>query len=380
MTFFLDRIKKDDYSPVRNVKQVETRNSKVETPLPWASRLRNVATVLVIAIHVSAPVAQEHPDLNSSIWWAGNLWDALGRPSVNLFVMLSGFLLFDKSYSTGVFLKKRFIRVLIPSLFWMLIYLVYGHIANNDPTTLKAALIKLVEGPVHYHLWFVYLILGLYLMYPILRPWVQQARERDYWYFFAICILGTWVYKILVAFWGIKIGLYFELYTNQIGHFVLGYYLGNKVAAGAGNPHPCIEPWAFSRRQLIALGWTLVVVGMGATALGSYWHSTAQGGFQPFFYDYLTPTVTIGAVGWMLLARHSWNNRPLLEVESLFAAASFGIYLAHVIVMDWLSECGYWHSKVHPLKAIPIVVAMVVLLSFTFVLLLRAIPYGKKIA
>ena len=50
------------------------------------------------------------------------------------------------------------------------------------------------------------------------------------------------------------------------------------------------------------------------------------------------------------------------------------------MVMDWLGECGYWHSKVHPVKAIPIVVAMVVLLSFTFVLLLRALPYGKKVA
>lgn len=366
-------------TPVVSEPSANMPSSNASTPLLWASRLRNAATVLVIAIHVSAPVAHEYPDLNTSIWWAGNWWDALGRPSVNLFVMLSGFLLFEKTYPIGLFLQKRFVRVLIPAFAWMLVYLFYGHLANNDPADVKAALIKLVEGPVHYHLWFIYLILGLYLMYPVLRPWVQQARERDYWYFFTLCIVGTWLYKILVAFWGIKIGLYFELYTNQLGHFVLGYYLGNKVAADTPATHPGISPWSLSRRQLVRLGWGLIVLSTSATALGGFWHSTAQGSFQPFFYDYLTPTVTLGAVGWMLVARHSWNQRPLLELESLFAAASFGIYLGHVLVMDWLSECGYWHSKIHPAKAIPIVVALCVLLTFTFVLLLRTLPLGKKI-
>lgn len=361
--------------------QLETQNSKLETEstLAWASRLRNVATVLVIAIHVAAPVAHEYPDLNSSIWWAGNWWDAWGRPSVNLFVMLSGFLLFSKNYSTGVFLRKRFVRVLIPALAWMVMYLVYDHQVNQDPGSLRDALARLVEGPVYYHLWFIYLILGLYLMYPILSPWVRQAQESDFRYFFAVCILGTWVYKILEVFFGLKIGLYFELYTNQVGHFVLGYYLGHKVAKGEKSSHPGIEPWRLNARQLTRLGWVLVVLMGGCTAMGTYWHSIAHGTFQTFFYDYLTPATTLGAVGWMLLARHSWNSRPLLEVESLFAAASFGIYLAHVIVMIWLSECGYWHSKAHPVKAIPIVISMSVLLSFIFVLIIRALPFGKKI-
>ncbi len=348
--------------------------------LPWADRLRNAATVLVIAIHVAAPVVQEYPDFNTTHWWSGNFWNSLGRPAVNLFVMLSGFLLFGKQDSTGTFLRKRFTRVLIPSLFWMLIYMIYGHIANNDPATASQILPKLIRGPVHYHLWFIYLILGLYLMYPVLRPWVQQAKESEFRYFFLLCIVGTWGYKILITFLDIKIGLSLELFTNQLGHFVLGFYLGNKVAAGEQAPVPGIAPWPLTRRQLVALGWALIACGTAATALGGYWHSSSAGVFQPFFYDYLTPTVTTSAVGWLLLARHSWNKRPLLEVESLFAAASFGIYLAHVIVIDWLGECGYWHSKSHAARTIPVMIGMVTVFSFTVVLLIRALPFGKKIA
>ncbi len=356
-------------------------DTKPQAPnnLAWADRLRNVATVLVVAIHVASPVAHGYPHFNTWHWWAGNWWDALGRPAVNLFVMLSGFLLLGKDYPTGSFLRKRFVRVLIPGLFWMALYLIYGHIAKNDPATVGQALVKIVQGPVHYHLWFIYLILGLYLTYPLLRPWVRQAGEQDFWYFFAVCALGTWVYKILAAFFDIRIGLYFELFTNQVGHFVLGYYLGTKTLAGEPAAATGIRPWALNRRQMLALAWALIVGGTVTTAVGGYWHSVTHGAFQPYFYDYLTPNVTLSAAGWFLLARHAWNNRPLLEVEAEFAAASFGIYLAHVFVIDWWGQCGYWHSKTNAAKAIPVLIGLVTLISFMAVQFIRVLPWGKKI-
>ncbi|MCC6461453.1 MAG: acyltransferase family protein [Saprospiraceae bacterium] len=356
-----------------------TKTIPTSAPLLWADRLRNWATVLVIIIHLSAPIAHQFPDFDTWQWWAGNWWDALGRPAVNLFVMLSGFLLLSKDYPTIPFLQKRLTRVLIPALFWMGIYLIYGHLAKNDPPSLGQALLKIVQGPVHYHLWFIYLILGLYLMYPVLRPWVRQAREQDFWYFFVVCMLGTWFMKLFYVFFGVKIGLHFELFTNQVGHFVLGYYLGHKVLAGETTEAPGIAPWRWSKRGVLLLGWGLAIGGTVATALGGYWHGKAAGVFQTYFYDYLTPNVTLAAAGWLLVARHSWNRRPLLEIEQEFSAASFGIYLAHVLVLDWWSQCGYWHSVTYAAKAIPILVSMVTLTTFSAVLLIRALPGGKKI-
>ncbi|TNE60387.1 MAG: hypothetical protein EP344_07400 [Bacteroidetes bacterium] len=348
--------------------------------LAWADRLRNIATVLVIIIHVTSPVVQEYPNLDSHLWWAGNLWNTLGRPAVNLFVMLSGFLLFSKDYPLGLFLRKRFTRVLIPAAFWMVLYLIYGHIANQDPASWHQAIVKLVQGPVHYHLWFIYLIIGLYLMYPVLQPWVRKAREQDFLYFFIVCIIGTWGYKTLLAFSGVRIGLHFEIFTNQIGHFVLGYYLGSKAASSETPSRPGLAPWPLHQRQMLTLARMLIIGGAAITAAGGYWHSTRTGNFQPYFYDYLTPAVTLGAAGWMLLARHGWNQRPLLKVEQLFAAGSFGIYLVHVLVLDGLTESSRWLGlNPRGIWTIPLTAALAVLLSFTAVLLIRALPFGKKI-
>ena len=348
-------------------------------PLYWADRLRNVATVMVVAIHVSGSVAQGNTEYDTLFWWSGNFWDALSRPSVPLFVMLSGFLLLGKDYPLGEFLQRRFSRVVIPALFWMVIYSYYNFRAKGSPATVAEALRGIVERSVHYHLWFIYLIIGLYLIYPILRPWIKAAREQDYWYFFIVWAIGALLYKILWMFFGISIGIYFELFSNNCGYFVAGYYLGNKAAAGSPNDGN-IQPWRLSERQLIWLAWGLITLGTAVTAGGSWWASKAYGNvFHLYFYDYLTPNCAMAAAGWFLLAKWAFNRSPLLDIEKDLAAASFGIYFIHVLMIDWWSFMGYWHSRIHPAAGIPIVVCLVTLFSFLAISFIRILPGGQKV-
>lgn len=116
--------------------------------------------------------------------------------------------------------------------------------------------------------------------------------------------------------------------------------------------------------------------------LGTYWLNsgwTPGASFDVYFYDYLTPNVGFSAIGWFLLIRFGWSASPLHEVEKDFSAASFGIYLAHVLVMDWWGQCGYWHSGQHPLKGVPVLIGIVTLTTFLAVQLIRVLPFGKKI-
>jgi surface polysaccharide O-acyltransferase-like enzyme len=346
----------------------------------WADRLRNIATLMVIAIHLAAPIAFEYPDLNTSWWWTGNIINSMTRPGVPLFVMLSGFLLLSKDYDLIDFLKRRFSRVIIPALFWMSYYLYNNHFINNKPASLKEGLLELVSGPVHYHMWFIYLIIGLYLIYPILRPWVRQASERDLIYFLLLCMFATWFYKPLYHFTGQQIGVYFELLSNNCGHFVLGYYLGQKTCRTSHTGS--LSSWPCSDRQLGFIGLGLVLFGTMATSLASYWLNIGRGDdvkFDVIFYDYLMPNVGIGAIGWFLLAKQWMNNPPLKAFEVAFAAASFGIYFVHVRILDWWAYLGFWHSRWHPIKGLPILIIQVTLISFIVVALIRSLPGGKKI-
>jgi surface polysaccharide O-acyltransferase-like enzyme len=364
------------------MEQSGVQQPKSTENLFWADRLRNIATVMVIAIHVAAPVAHVPTDFHSSWWWSGNFWNALSRPGVPIFVMLSGFLLLSKDYPLQDFLKRRFSRVVIPALFWMLVYSFYGFLAKGSPATVVEMLRNIVVSPVHYHLWFIYLIIGLYLIYPVLRPWVKSARDVDFQYFLVMSMIGAWLYKILALFFQLPIGIYFELFTNNCGYFVLGYYLGTKRASDDVANAGLLRPWRFTERQLIWLGVALVVLGTAGTAFGSYWLNIdfqPGGHFDVYFYDYLTPNVGLSAAGWFLLIRYGWQKMPLLEVEKAFTAASFGIYFSHVLIMDWWGKCGYWHSGQHPFKGLPVLIGLVTCLTFLAILFLRVLPGGKKI-
>lgn len=347
-------------------------------PLRWADRLRNLATVMVITIHVAAPIAAGRTDYDSSWWWWGNIYNSLSRASVPLFVMLSGFLLFSKDYPLVPFLKRRFTRVLIPALFWMLAYMIYASQVEGQPASLAVALRSLVEGPVYYHLWFIYLILGLYMTYPILKPWVQRASEVEFRYFFLLCILGTWVLKAMLTFLHFGIGLYIELFTNNAGYFVLGYYLGVKpfdapTATG-------IRAWSVGPKRLVWLAVALIVAGTSITAIGSWWGCKTYGNtYFPYFYDYLTPGVGGAAIGCFLLARLTFNGPALTEFEAKFAESSFGIYFIHVFMMIWWSAAGFWHSRGPAISCVPIIVGIISLSSFLAIMFLRALPGGDKV-
>lgn len=350
----------------------------------WADRLRNVATVMVVALHTSAPVAEQFQPHERLEWWAANFWDGCTRCSVPLFVMLSGYLLLGKDYTLGDFFRRRFTKVIIPALFWIGVYMFYGYAAHNDPATWQQALKNLADRTVHYHLWFIYLIVGLYMVYPILRPWVRSAKDQDFYYF-----LGMWAavalgYKIIYTFFHIGLGIYFELFTNNAGYFVLGYYLGQKVPLDGRAPADTgstIQPWTFTQSQWRWLAVGLILFGSAITMGGTYWASAVfkNGLFHNYFYDYLTPNVAITAAGWFMLALVRMNGSPFFEVEKLFAACSYGIYFIHAIVLDWWSVSGYWHSKIHPVYCIPIVFTLATVLSFTVILLIRSLPGGDKI-
>ena len=394
---------------------------------PWPDRLRNLATVMVIGIHAAAPIAHgEGSDFNSSWWWSGNFWNSLTRPAVPLFVMLSGYLLLGKDYSLPDFLKRRFSRVVIPAIFWMLIYCLYGYLANGSPATIGAALKSLVTGPVHYHLWFIYLIIGLYLVYPILRPWVRTASNQDFLYFFVMWSIGTWIYKALAVFAQMPIGIYFELFSNNCGYFVMGYFLGNRVSmkdevgsmkyevGSRKDEVRSMKDDVGSRKDEVgsrkdelpndpgtnkihhtsyfilhtsyfilhnSIPWLLIVVGTAATMVSSYIINTFfwNGHTNVYFYDYLTPNVAISAIGWFLLAKTAFNSKPLLDIERDFSAASFGIYFAHVLVMDYCGKLGYWHSLAHPIFVAPMLTTMIASLTFLAIALIRVLPGGQRV-
>jgi surface polysaccharide O-acyltransferase-like enzyme len=109
--------------------------------------------------------------------WAVGWINSLFRSCVPLFVMISGFFLFSVG-DERVFFRKRFTRVLTPFIVWCIVYAFYYYAQGQ--ASLATTFVNIAKIPVNYgtdvgHLWFVYMLMGIYLMAPVLSPWVVSA-------------------------------------------------------------------------------------------------------------------------------------------------------------------------------------------------------------
>lgn len=123
----------------------------VSNRIVWADLLRLVAIFMVICIHCSdpfnvSPGARSNPDYN---FW-GSLYGAFLRPCVPLFVMLTGMLLLPVQQDTGLFYRKRMLRIIVPFLIWSVVYNLFPcltGLAGGDSSVLSRMFAYAGENP-----------------------------------------------------------------------------------------------------------------------------------------------------------------------------------------------------------------------------------------
>ena len=114
-------------------------------------------------------------------WWTVNVYGAIGHLGVPLFVLLSGALLLDSSKADeplGVFFKKRFRRIGLPVIFWSIAYFAWDFYVHGKPLSVDNIVQGVFSG-AYVHLWFLYLLIGLYLITPVLRVLVKHLDMKD---------------------------------------------------------------------------------------------------------------------------------------------------------------------------------------------------------
>ena len=145
-----------------------------------------------------------------TVWMSGYAVISIG---VNLFIMISGYLLLDKAESVKDFFKKRFFSILPLFAVFNIVYIYfYNH---------SFMAIKKISAP---HFWYIYMILGLYLLTPWLRKVLQYA-EKETFYVVVLWFLCNILNPYLQFFRLPKIPFSHFPITGFIGYYILGYYL-----------------------------------------------------------------------------------------------------------------------------------------------------------
>ena len=359
-----------------NVDSIQARPAP-ESPVDSASpgrdlrldAMRAAAALAVVLLHVSSNVDDSLDSGPMSGWWVGNIGDSFSRWAVPLFVMISGALLLSSTtrLSPLGFYRRRARKILVPLLFWSLFY-TWLRMATS-PSDYDAAhgwwwnvLYPIVMGLPYHHLWFLYVIAGLYLVAPFLLVFVQASSPQLLRSFLVVGFLIATAFSVSTTLLSIDSGPMFFLFPLYIPYFVAGYYLRS---------HHGLKP-----RPLVS-----VAVVAGCVALLSalfYWlqplgsNNADELTHSPLSLPVMAMSLVIFQLG--LVAPVERLGRAAVSIIRTLSAASYGIYLVHPLWLVVFFKLGFTPQWVHPLLGIPAMTAAAFALSTLTAMLIARIP------
>ena len=345
----------------------------VDGRLAYADLLRVLASIAVIVLHISASQFRQTA-IGSTEWTVLCTYDSLMRWCVPMFVMLSGAFLLDPKKSVrlrDIFLKY-ILRVLVALLVWGVFYalLDYGHSGWHFTWAgIKSALGYVLRAQTRYHLWFLYMIIGLYLVTPILRAFVRGASRGTFHWFFVLTFMVYSVLPTLQALWPDRLALPMawvnkfdiHLVLGYVGYYVAGYYLKNYTLG----------------RLAEFIIYILGILGAVATVWGTTALSVRAGAFNETLFEYRSPNVACMAVAIFVLFRYVLgvsDERSRRQRLGGISKITFGIYLVHMFFITLLQHFGITTLSFNPILSVPVLSAVVFLCSFAVSWLISKIP------
>ena len=293
--------------------------------IPYLDGLRVFAIVAVVTVHVTCMF---YTNAGISDWYAACTYGSLVRWCVPVFCMISGALfLTKKELSLGSLYSRYIKRIVIAFLFWSTIYAI---LYSSHPFSAKEFIGNIAHG--HYHLWFLFMICGLYIALPILRLIFANRIVLRYF------LMVSFIVAFVIPFF-FDISHSFGIIENFIERLEHGYNrMGLHLFFGFtsyflwGGVLKTYELCPQRRRVLYATG---VFCGFLIVILTSLLHQRNGTGVNEVFYNYTGLLVFVLSISIFIYGRYSrWFEQLSKTVLTKISDLVFGVYLIHIIILD----------------------------------------------
>jgi surface polysaccharide O-acyltransferase-like enzyme len=340
--------------------------------IDWISNLRLIALYAVIILHCTAPLLMGYGKVPMNDWWMADFLNALVRFAVPAFVMITGALLLHREYEIGDFLKKRLTRVVIPFLFWSLVYVWYSWYNEeitfgNDAWANIKQVLHLLKYGSSYHLWYVYMLIGLYFFIPVIGKFVRNASEKEILYFLIVWFAVMLITQPYLSRYNPAVDMHY--FAGYAGYLVLGHYLAFKD---------------FNVKHLRLWMILLFIFSIALIAIGSRWLISYKLWPGTMFYEPVNPAVLMLSASIFIIVKLTVPKVPpvIIRIRDFAGKYNYGIYLGHALVLYFLDDpFGISYKLCTPIIAIPLTALICFIITLPLVWLINKIPFlGKWIS
>jgi surface polysaccharide O-acyltransferase-like enzyme len=294
--------------------------------------LRAFAILAVVTVHAISRSIRPI-DSGEISYRIGRALVVAGQWAVPIFIMISGsvFLSLDRDVPISKIYGKYLPRMAAAYLFWSFIYTMVFSTMRYYNILSIAAVWNTLTGTLaggSAHLWYMWLILGLYMLTPILRSCVMNASPGLMRYWMVISFLFVSCAPLLRNISGIEevFGenltiLNSAFFGGYVFYFVLGHYLDS------------VKLDSRTRGLLYILGF----VGALVASCAAFFYTDEKSGFAVALWDNLSPYIVFSSAALFVAVKYHSPEKPMHAVLYL-ADHSFGIYLTHNLFLDSLGR------------------------------------------
>lgn len=358
----------------------------------WLDVLRIIAISLMVLAHACDPYVGQF-ETSKSAFLSGVLTGSFTRACVPLFVMITGVLLLPVNMRMKEFYKKRIGRIIRPLVFWSVVtpllfhsYFTYIYPNTLNPAidlanhTLSASVSKILLSVINFNydtipLWYLYMLIGLYMVIPIFAVWAEQATKREFKLFLSLWTASLFLpYVVILApllgyqgnygsmailgksFWNDYGTFYY--FSGFIGYILLGHYLTKYPLS-----------WSLKKTMLIGiptflLGYTITSAGF--LMMQEYFPGNYQ--YLEIIWYFTGVNVAMMVIPvFLIVQKMSIKPFPLLKKA---ASLMFGVYLVHFILIQAAYDVVV-QTPIHPFLQIVSIGLLAFISSYAIAWLLQ---------
>ena len=278
-----------------------------------------------------------------------------------------------KPLSISSIYKKNIRRFALAFVFWSAVYVLHGclltYLKNGSVERSFSDLFwEFLRG--HYHMWFLYMIIGLYIVLPLLRKIAES--EKLTFYFLMVALVFSVVLPAVCSIPGLSEletvyhKMSFHLVLGYSGYFMLGCYLSQKQISGK------------AEGIFYGLGILGFLFTAGISAAMSAHQNQPIGYYSNFSVNVLLETMAVYVFAKKRIGKISFGKGMEKGILRL-SGSMFGVYLIHALIMETLNYWGFNSLSFSPVLSVPVLSMTVFLISLVIVLLMERIPLLRRV-
>lgn len=337
--------------------------------------LRLLATLSVITFHICSGTMRVIPS-NSFNYIVMNSLFSMITWCVPIFVIISGGLFLNpkREFTINKLFTKYIKRFVVAFSFWTIIYQIFYYanaiFTGGNTLNWKGYLYEAIKGP--YHMWYLYMVIGLYVMTPILRKITENKSITEYLIvvFLVFSILQNYGVNIPVIgnlILSIMTKLSLPLGATYIGYFILGFYLKTFDI-------PRKLEYALYILAVLLLIFNCLVFSVPALkTISEIWP-----------VNFLMPNIIVESAGIYTffvkrVSKIKFRERTV-KIFTKLTEYSFGVYLVHALIIALIDSTDWIPVSTSPFLRVPLLTILIYGISLLVTIVIRKVPLiGKNI-